>query len=443
MDFDLSDDNVQKAFGLPEGVDPDHEYVYRSGEHGIYEFWYKDRMGNYWQYTNAPKDSPDYDPYSGEAMLVADQPMPHTAPQFYSEQGRKLHIAVPPEVEKTVNETYDPLNPRSVWYALYQKEGDVRYVYFDADIKENLDLWVQYQLRVTDAHLVPYRKYAAQLFESPHHKDQTIGLILMLADQCCFEAWELVNARVSDVEYVDNVVILLGRKIVCDPAILDYFSLATTGRDPEEPLFVLRTVHGVNSIGPRHIYSVFKALRVSPHFLLYWHATHQFSRIMTRLSMQAVPPNEIEERAMSELGRALNLAEDPVFLVDFKTKELLLENYKSIANTEEEEVEDEVAASPETDSEEVSKALVRTSSDDLGVSTLWSDLTSRRPDEQEFSTWLHSAPLHDTTPEEVAMDQEVLEQELEDKKQAEEAPNESDEGAVASADDTQGVADAV
>lgn len=424
MDEELS----KGKFGLPEGIDPDHEYVYRSGEHGIYDFWYKDRSENYWKYTNAPSDHADYDPYGGESMLVADQPMPHTAPQFYSDEGRKLHLAIPQGMEVVVNEAYDPLNPKSVWYAIYQsEEGESRYVYYDSDIRENLDLWIQYMLRITDAGIVKYRKYASKLFESPHPKDRVIGIMLMLADQGVFEAWELVQARVSDVEYTDMAINLLGRKIICDPALVDFFASATSQRGPDEPLFAMDTVHGQNKVGLRHFYSIFKSLKVSPHFLMYWHATNLYSRIVHRLSLEQVPIEELEERALGELGRALNLGEDPVFLVDYKLKETLYRNYVTQESIDDETPDSSQEQEPEVpeDEEEVVKSLIRVRSDDLGVATVWSDLVSRRPDEQEFSEWLHAAPLHDTTPEE----QQELEVQLDSQGQdVEQAENPKQQG---------------
>lgn len=443
-----SDENVEKAFGLPEGIDPDHRYVYRSGEHGIFDFWYVDNFGNYWKYTNAPKDHPDYEPYSGDAFIVDDQPMPHTTPQFYSTEGRKLHMAVPQGMQPTLNEAYDPLNPRSVWYAMYRSaDGEPRYVYYDSDIRENLDLWVQYMLRVTDAGVVYLRKYAVQLFESPNLKDRVIGTMLMLADQGCFEAWELTQATVGDVEYTDYTLKLLGRKIVCDHALVDFFTALTAGRESTDPLFILNTVHGQNKVGFRHFYSIFKALKISPHFLLYWNATQLFSRIMHRLAFNDVPVEDVEELALAELGRALNLGEDPLFLVDVKTKETLLQNYTPLdpaealqpAGMDEQEADEDSEQAEDQDQpegEDVQKALIRVSGDDLGVATVWSDLDMLRPEERQFSNWLHVTPLHDTSPEE--MQQDEMQLDLEQTSGTPDMPEEadvSDEGAVRQGDD--------
>ncbi len=428
MSLSLSDD-IKKAFGLPEGIDPDHTYTYRSGERGIYDFWYKDRAGNYWKYTNAPADHPEYDPYGGDAMLIADQPMPHTSPQFYAEDGRKLHVAIPQGMELTKNEAYDPANPRSIWYGVYESpDGEPRFVYYDTDVRENLDLWVQYMLRVTDAGLVSYRKYASKLFESPHPKDRVIGALLMLVDQGFFDAIELIQAKVEDVEYVDNTIKLLNRKLVCDPGLVDFFTSITSSRDPSDPLFVLDTTHGRNPVGTRHFLSIFKSLKVSPHILMYWHASHMFSRIVHRLAAERAPIEEVEERAFAELGLVLNTIEDITFLVDEKVKETLLRNFAPIEDAGVEDNGPEAVA-PNKEGmegqEPVAKSLLRAPTDSFGVATIWSDLIARRPDEQEFSVWLHATPLHDISPEE----QVEIEQQLAATNQ--EAPEEGTEaGAV-------------
>lgn len=427
MKLTLSSENLNKSFGLPEGVDPTHHYVYRSGEHGIYEFWYKDRFNNYWQYTNAPEDHADYDPLSGEAMIVPDQPMPHNAPQFFTDENRKLHAAVPQEAELLKNEAYDALNPRSIWYAMYEsRSGESRFLYYDTDVRENLDLWVQYQLRLVDAGLVTYRKYANQLFQSPHPKDRILGVILMLVDQGMFEGYELTQAKVEDVEYIDMTIKLLGKKIVCDPMLFDFFTTLTANRNPSEPLFLVDTNMGRRPIGVRHLYAIFKGLRISPHFLLYWHATHLFSRIAHRLAASGVPPEEYEDLAFSELARAFGTVEDISHMVDVQLLRTIRRNY---APGEEEGVDEEPPPA-EGEEEEVSKAFTKVTQDDYGATVVYSDLVAKRPDEFEFSQWLHAMPLHDISDEEIDEISEQLAQEQEEAQQAEETPEEGDEGAV-------------
>lgn len=455
MELTINHENVHKSFGLPEGIDPNHEYVYRSGEHGIYDYWYVDMFGNYWQYTNAPKDHPHYDPHGGEAMILPDQPMPHTTPQFYTREGRKLHVAVPQDAEVTENQAYDPENARSIWYAMYKSQGseESRFVYYDSDIRENLDLWVQYQLRLADAILVRYRQYAVKLFESKHPKDKIIGFILMLVDQGCFEAYELTQAKVEDVDYIGSTVKILGRKLMLDPVLLDFLTSITSNRESNEPLFVLDTKMGRRPIGVRHIYSVFKALRVSPHFLLYWHASHLYSKVVHRLAAESVPPDLVEDRAMDEVRRILNVVEDVSALVDVQLKDTLSRNYAPQPGQEEEQeerdqqqptqagdqdqsdteapMEDEEAAV--MGGQDLNKAFVKAEADDFGVLEILGDLTAKKADEFEFSQWLHATPLHDVSDEEMGDIEEQMMREQTAIEQMKQQASEDEEGAVGDA----------
>jgi hypothetical protein len=72
------------------------------------------------------------------------------------------------------------------------------------------------------------------------------------------------------------------------------------------------------------------------------------------------------------------------------------------------------------------KSLTPVAPDPFGVHTVWADLTAKRPDELEFSKWLHSMPFH-----------EVSEAELEDLLQPTE-PTEEEEAEDAQAASEQG-----
>ena len=380
-------EDLNKAVGLPESIDPTHTYVFRSGAYGLYQFWYKDMAGNYWRYTNAPEDSEDYDPRFGEALISPDQPMPHTSPQFFTEEGFKRHVAVPEGMKAERNEAYNPVDSANLWFEAYSNDdGLSRYVYLDADVKENLDLWVQHQLRVVDAGLTGYRKYAVALFQGDHPKDRITGALLILADQAYYRIEDLLNATVSELEFTDNTVKLLGRKFVCDVDMLDFLTSLKGERDDNDPLFYLDTVHGREALGNSYMYAVFFSLRVSSNFLMYWHATHLFSRIVNRLALSKIPAEELETKAFDELGRALSTDEDVSYLVDYKVKETLFNNY----------------------SEGVEKSFTYAEQDDYGIPVVLSDLEERRPDEMEFSKWLHAEPMHQITPEEEAAIEESL-----------------------------------
>lgn len=396
----MTDTSLIKSYGLPESVDPSHKYVYREGQNGFYTYWYVDLAGNYISYTNAPEESDDHDPLGGSAIMNPQQPMPHTAPQFFSPEGYKRNIGIPDGVEAIRNENYDPTNAVNIWFEMYtDRKGNARYVYIDADVRENLDLWVQSQLRITDAGIPAYRRQAVKWFDSDNLKDKMVGTLLMLVDQGCYDVEELIFASVSDVEFIDQTVKLLGRKFVCDPVFLDFLTSIVTTRDPADPLFVMDTMNGKEPFGIYFISSIFAALKVRPEFFKYWQASHIFSRIVHRMAAQKVPYEEVEERAFNELARVFATSDDVRFLVDVKLRDTLLGNYQM-------EVADPESSPGAT---EVTKSLNHVTTDDFGVLTVWSDLSGRRKDETEFSTWLHSEPLHDMTPEEkeAVMDQSM------------------------------------
>jgi hypothetical protein len=373
-----SHDDVAKGFGLPETIDPNHTYVYRTGEYGLYQYWYQDRFENYWLYTNAPVDSEDYDQHAGEAMISPDQPMPHTSPEFFNQDGQKRNVAVPAEANLQENGNYNPSDLRNIWKEVYQApDGHPRYVYLDKDIRENPDMWVQNQLRVVDAMVPKYRQFANNLFQGSHPKDKVFGAILMLVDQGCYSVEELLHAEVSDLEFVDQTVVLLGRKFICDLPFYDFMTSLKGTREPSEPLFVLNTVYGKNQIGLNHMASFFAGMRVSPVFLMYWNASQMYSRIVHRLAAEQVPAEELKERAMQEVSLAMNLGEEADCMVDIRLQDVVEQNYNSLG-----------------------KSFARLTSDPLGVFVVLSDLTSRKPDELQFSMWIHTEPMHQTTPEE-------------------------------------------
>ena len=390
-----SSDDVSKAVSsLPEGQDESHEYVYRSGEYGnFYMYWYKDRAGNYVKYSNAPKDSSDHNPYLGEPIIEQDQPFLHNSPQFFTPEGWRRSAAVPPGADSIPNDDYDKTNESKIWFEKYSQNGQERFIYLDSDIRENVDLYVQYYLRVVDSNLTAFRKYASALFNSPHMKDKITGCALMLIDQALFTVEELCNAVVADIQFIDRTVKLLEKKLVPDEAVFDFLTSIVGDRDPSSPLFELDTMYGRLPLGERYLNSVFSSIRVSPKFLYYWHASHYYSRIVNKLAAFGIPKADVEAMALQELQQVLNVQEAVQSFVDYRLQNALLDNY----------------------AETTQKSLKRDFTDNYGVFKVLSDLESRTGDELEFSTWLHNTPLHDTSPdtpeEPEALDQPVDESE--------------------------------
>lgn len=375
--------NISKAFGMP-ATDSTHSYVFRSGEYGsLYQYWWMDQAGNYYRYSNASPDSPDYDPFYGEPMMDPEQPVPEKHSIFFTKEGYKRNRAVPEGVEAFPNPSYAKDSAANIWFEVFELNG-ANYVYLDSDVKENADLYVQSSLRTVDSNLVKLRELASELFAATHIKDRITGAIIMLCDQGFYEVDELSNALVSDIEFVDQTVMLLGRRFVCDLQFLDFLTSISAGRSPEESLFMYDTKHGSVRVGVNYINSVFFTARVSPKFLLYWNASHLYSRIVNRMSFQKVPADQVEAEAFQELARVLSSREDVQYLVDYKLRTTLARNYTESA---------------ETPSPEVAKSLSRLVVDDFGVAVIRSDLTSFREDEKQFSDWLHVTPMHDSSPE--------------------------------------------
>jgi len=366
---------------MPDLVDPEHSYVFRSGEYGLFDYWYIDRAHNYWKYSNAPEGTPDYDPTLGVPIMDKNQPMPAENPQFFTAEGRKRSQAVPPDLLPEDNEAYSPLDSRNIWIEMYERDTDRRYIYLDSDVRENLDLWVQYQLRVTDANIPAFRNFAMEKFNGEHPKDKVIGAILMLMDQGLYELEELTEATVSDLSFIDKTAKLLGRKFICDPDLLDFLTSLQGPRDPSAPLFSVVSMQGEGKLGVKHIASIFKFLKVSPAYLLSWNASHIYSRILNRLAFEDFDPEKVDGAALSEVKRVFGTQKDLQYLIDPKLREVLLASY----------------------GDAVQKSIVpRIDADDYTVLTVFSDLAGRRDDEIEFSTWLHAQPMHDISPEEQA-----------------------------------------
>lgn len=398
---------------LPDLVDPEHSYVFKSGEFGLFDYWYIDNAHNYWKYSNAPEGTPDHNPDLGMPVMSKDQPMPAENPQFFTFEGKKRSQAVPPDLLADRNDDYNPIDPKNIWFEMYDREGEVRYIYLDSDVRENIDLWVQYQLRITDANIPTLRTFALEKFSSFQPKDKVVGAIIMLMDQGLYELDELLNAAVSDLEFIDNTVKLLGRKFITDPEFMDFLSSLVGPRDPSSPLFVVSSIQGEGKLGTKHLASIFKFLKVSPAYLLSWHASHIYSRAINRRAFEDALPDEVDGLALSEVKRAFGTQKDMQYLIDSKLRSVLLEAYR----------------------DGVAKSIVpRVDSDEYSTLTVFSDLQGRREEEIEFSTWLHAQPMHDITPEEQAAVQEAVASDLAEQEAAEEGEVTDADGQPAESD---------
>jgi hypothetical protein len=399
-------DSLDKGV-MPDLVDPEHTYIFKTGEMGVYDYWYIDSSNNYWKYTNAPEDHEDYDKNLGIPIMDRSQPVPAENPQFFTFEGKKRHMAVPPDLISERNQNYNPVDSSNIWFEVYEREGERRYIYLDSDIRENIDLWVQYQLRITDANIPNLRKFAVAKFNKPHAKDKIVAAIIMLMDQGLYELEDLLNATVSDLEFIDDTVKLLGRKFVTDSPFMDFITSLRVGRDFSSPLFVIPSILGEGKVGTRYFVSLLKYLKVSPTYILSWNASYIYSKVVNRLSFEKIDPKQIDGIALSEVKRTFGTQKDLQYIIDTKLRNTLLENYK----------------------ESITKSIVpRVDADEYGTLSVFSDLIGRRDEEITFSTWLHATPFHDLTPEEEVLVKEAVASSLEEAEQQEETPDVDAEG---------------
>jgi len=363
---------------------------------------YKDNFGNYYKYTNAPKDDPNHDPYAGDAIMLEDQPSMSNSPEYYDPKTMaRLTMAIPQDAKDIVdNEAYDPLDPARIWFKSYTSAaGDSRFVYKETDVIENFDLWAAHTLRLTDAMITPLRRFAVNLFRQENIKDRVMAAILMLADQGMFEPSELVKLTVGDVEFIDKTVKIMGRKLVPDPDFLDFFSSVTAGRKPNEQLFVLKTAYGERPIGVRHIYSVLKFLKLNSHSLISWHLSQAYTRIMARLLTNEMSFEDAEAKAFIELSGVLSSVSDVSVWVSGIVRTTVEHNYKLAeeARADQDRAKQRAfGGEGKGEGEPVKKSITASMSDDFGAIPVFSGLSYKTPDEISFSGWLHSVPLHDT-----------------------------------------------
>lgn len=428
--MESSSKSIEKAIGLPSDMDFEHQYIYSTGYYDVQSYWWVDKAGNYIRYTNADPKHKDFNPKLGDPLVHPEQPLPTTSPEFFTEDGFKRSQAIASSLIPRRNPNYDPRNPKELWFEVVESKGLTRYVYLDADLRENIDLWVQYQLRLADAGMLQYRKYAFDLFKGKHPLDRVLGAVLMLVDQGLFSPEMLISATVADLTFADQTVILAGKKIGCDDAFLDFLTSLTQGRVPEDPLFVLQTAHGRNALGQNMVYSVFDALKMDPAYLMVWHANHMFSRILHRMAAEKVPVETAGVQVFEELANALGTSDDVSFLVDAKVRSTLMENY--VESTEVSKPADQPTSAEEAVEQAVAKSLYFEVQDRFGVPMIFSDLVERRGDELQFSIWLHSEPMHDISPAEQADIDEAMAEHAEedDAENPQEAGSEGqDEGA--------------
>jgi hypothetical protein len=362
-------------------LDPNHKFAYVGSEFGpIKLYWYKDRANNYWLYSNAPEGHESFDPLMGEPFFNSEQPVPSKYPEYFSPEGLKLNRAVPSGSNFMFNESYDPSDRFNCWYGTVKDEaGGLAYVYLDSDVRENMFLFVQQQIRLVDANLSKLRKFSASLFSGNNNHDKLIGAILILIDQGFFTIEQLLSAKVNDLSIKADYIVLLGKRLVCDTTLFDFLVNLTKGRDVAAPLFVEPTYMSAEyEVPPELLYSIFAYLNVSPKFLPYAKASLVFSQIVHKNLELGVPAETVEGVSDLELSNALFAPISVRSYVNPQLRNTLISKYNK----------------------NIAKSFGITKSDSTGVLQLDSTQYKLNEQELEYSQWLHSMPLHLVSAEE-------------------------------------------
>lgn len=363
---------LNKAFGLPEKADPQHSYSHKDDTFGSSRYMYKDPAGNYWRYTNAPEDHEHHHSAHGEPLIDPDQPMPHTAPHFFTPAGMKRSTGIPQGAKPEMNPDYNPEDPTNVWHEAYMDPttGDKRYTYLDKDIHENVDLFIQHNVRLVDSGILSWRYMANMMFSNGVERDTVLAIMMMLMDQAFISLEDLLKCKVKDVKFIGNTVHIAGRKIVVDDPLLFAIAKLLSGKDPESSCFAMNTAHGLTPVGPGLIGSICKTTGVPHKYLKYWHLTQMYSSIVHRLHEQGLTV-DADKEAMKELQAYAGVGVSIDIFVDPSVRKAL--QFTSM-----------------------SKSLDNAVRDDYGVVYVRSDLAERTYNELEFSKWLHAQPMHST-----------------------------------------------
>lgn len=369
-------------------VDPNHTYMFKSDEFGLFSYWYKDRAGNYWRYSNAPEGTLDYDPLNGPPILDASQVMPSTAPEFYSPEGMKLNQAVPDDQELLMNEAYDAYSRTDCWVGAFfdKKTESIKYVYSDTDVKETPFLLAQQLIRTTDARIKPFRTAVADMLESTDPRDKVIGIALLLCDQGMFLPEQVCNLTAGDVVFLDTSVQIGGRKFVFDENVGAVLKSMAMNSSPEDPLFQTFTAMGPLALGTGLLGAYFTYLKMSPNGLILWHATSLYSKLFNVYSQSGLPFIDLDLQTLERVRLAMGAADSVEGWILPQIREYLEQAYQS----------------------QMVKGLTAAAQDPFGVPVLRSDLRSYNGDEQEFSMWLRRAPMHYVDPTKARMIEQQL-----------------------------------
>lgn len=396
----LKHDLMQKAMEVlnkDKGVDPSHTYSHKEGDDHNPKFYYVDQFGNYVRYTNGPDGHPDTHAHLGDAQPHMSEPSFESNPEYYTPEGKKLTRC--PECEDIEwNPKYNPHDPKNMWAGRWidPETGEHRYTYIDSDVRNFPQLRLHQTNAVVDTRLPEMRETIKEMFSSDKLKDQITAIMLALLDQGKFRAVELAMLTPADVHIRGNIITLGKRQFVAGPQILNALETLVNHKAPQEPLFSIpvQNVDGETDpmlsrrIGPNYISSVLDYMGLSLLGLQTYHATLRYFRtVQTYLTVHQTGW-EIAHRAgviaaLVEWGHDLSTEMNVQEVINVAQAVLIDPVIVAFLQQQAQEQQLDQPASAQL------PPIMRT------TPYVAVEIAGKTQEEQEFSQWLHSAPVHD------------------------------------------------
>lgn len=398
----LYDFAVKKGMAVlskDKNVQDGHTYSHKEGNDDFPKYYYTDQYGNLVQYTNAPAGHKDSSSLYSDAAMHPSEPDPTKVPQYFTPDGRKMDRSPPEGAFPEWNQTYNRYDPQNLWIGRWPnaETGDYQYAYVDSDIRSLPKLQTNRMNVMHDDRLPELRQYIVKLFHSAVFKDQMTGLALALLDQGCIRAQELAALTTSHV-YIEGSLIQLGhRKIYGDSKIQYAFDVLKQLKSPSEPLFCVPVIKNDGQpdaalsrrMGPHYWARVLGQLGISLLSMQTYRASKTFSREVQRyLTAYNMPWDQAVNQALLtvslEWGHDLSQEVDAPRVTQLVLETLIDPILVQVLQQKSQQLgigqgQGTGAVPPAT----------------LLIPAVSMELTELTSEEQEFSQWLHSQPVHE------------------------------------------------